>query len=156
MEAVISSLVSRFEKGSLSRRDLVRSLALLAAGAGMPTIAAAQANIDFRDAGIDHVSVRVADLDRSTKFYQNMFGFKVVSEDKAQHIVRLGNAKVLVSLNDSKPAGTIDHFSIGVPRFDAKTDAGYFTRRGAIPLQGDYAGFHIKDPDGVNVQISKR
>ncbi len=156
MEAVISSLVSRFEKGSLSRRNLVQSLALLAAGAGTPTIAAAQANIDFRNASIDHVSIRVADLDRSMKFYQNMFGFRMVNEDKAQHIVRLGNSKVLVSLNDSKPAGTIDHFSIGVPRFDAKTAAGYFTQRGAMPLQGDYAGFHVKDPDGVNVQISQR
>ena len=155
MEAVISGLVSRFEKGSLSRRDLVQSLALLAAGAGMPTIAAAQTNIDFRDARIDHVSIRVADLDCSTNFYQKMFGFRVVSQDRAQHIVRLGNSKVLVSLNDSKPAGTIDHFSIGVPGFDAKTDAGYFTQHGATPLQGDYAGFHIKDPDGVNVQISK-
>jgi len=156
MEAIISGLVSRFEKGSLSRRDLVQSLALLAAGAGVPTIAAAQANIDFKNAGIDHVSIRVADLDRSTSFYQKMFGFTVVSQDKAQHIVRLGNSKVLVSLNDSKPTGTIDHFSIGVPRFDAKTDAGYFTQRGAMPLQGDYAGFHVKDPDGVNVQISQR
>jgi hypothetical protein len=30
------------------------------------------------------------------------------------------------------------------------------TERGAMPLQGDYAGLHIKDPDGVNVQISAR
>jgi hypothetical protein len=27
-------------------------------------------------------------------------------------------------------------------------------QRGATPLQGDYAGFHIKDPDGINVQVS--
>lgn len=24
---------------------------------------------------------------------------------------------------------------------------------GAKPLKGDYAGLHIKDPDGINVQI---
>jgi hypothetical protein len=27
-------------------------------------------------------------------------------------------------------------------------------QRGAPSLQGDFAGLHIKDPDGVNVQIS--
>jgi hypothetical protein len=26
-------------------------------------------------------------------------------------------------------------------------------QRGATPEQGDYAGLHVKDPDGINVQI---
>jgi hypothetical protein len=30
------------------------------------------------------------------------------------------------------------------------------TQRGANPLQGDYAGLHIKDLDGINVQISQK
>ena len=157
MEAIISSLVSRFEQGSLSRRDLVQGLAMLAAsGAGAGTAAAAQDEIDFKAANIDHVSIHVADLQRSTAFYQKMFGFTVVSQDQPQGIVRLGNARVLVSLNHGPPAGVIDHFAIGVPRFNAQTDARYFTQRGATPSQGDYAGFHIKDPDGINVQISQR
>ena len=54
------------------------------------------------------------------------------------------------------PAGSIDHFAIGISRFTNETGARYFTQRGATPLQGDYAGFHIKDPDGINVQISQR
>ena len=157
MEAIISSLVSRFEQGSLSRRDLVQGLAMLAAsGAGAGTAAAAQDEIDFKAANIDHVSIHVADLQRSTAFYQKMFGFTVVSQDQPQGIVRLGNSRVLVSLNNGARAGVIDHFAIGVPRFNAQTDARYFTQRGATPSQGDYAGFHIKDPDGVNVQISQR
>ena len=157
MEAIISSLVSRFEQGALSRRDLVQGLAMLAAsGAGAGTAAAAQDEIDFKAANIDHVSIHVADLQRSTAFYQKMFGFTVVSQDQPQGIVRLGNSRVLVSINNGGPAGVIDHFAIGVPRFNAQADARYFTQRGATPSQGDYAGFHIKDPDGVNVQISQR
>ena len=30
----------------------------------------------------------------------------------------------------------------------------YLQQRGATVLEGDLAGLHIKDPDGVNVQIS--
>ena len=67
-----------------------------------------------------------------------------------------GNNKVLVSINDGKPAGTVDHFAIGIPRFTNDAARRYLTERGATPLQGDYAGLHIKDPDGVNVQISAR
>ncbi len=154
MESIISDLVSRFENGSLNRRDLVRGLAVLAAS-GTAAAAAAQENIDFKAANIDHVSLHVADLQRSVDFYRRMFGFSVVSEDRPQRIVRLGNAKVLVSLNDGSPAGMIDHFAIGVPRLTAESARRYLTQRGATPLQGDYAGLHVKDPDGISVQISQ-
>ena len=152
METIISKLLSGYEKGSLSRRELVSGLALLAAGG---TAAAAQDEIEFKDANIDHVSIHVADLQRSIEFYQKMFGFSVVSRADPD-IVRLGNGRILVSINRGSPARTIDHFAIGIPRFNADSGARYFAQRGATPLQGDYAGFHIKDPDGINVQISQR
>src|SRR6516164_9577802 len=96
METIISDLLRRFERGSLSRRELVQGLAILAASG---TAAAAQEAIDFKTADIDHVSIQVADLQRSIDFYQKMFGFSVVSEDKPRSIVRLGNTRTLVSLN---------------------------------------------------------
>jgi catechol 2,3-dioxygenase-like lactoylglutathione lyase family enzyme len=151
MESIISDLVSRFEKGALSRRDLVRGLAVLAAGG---TGAAAQEGIDFKSANIDHVSIQVTDLQRSVEFYQKMFGFSVVSEDRPLQIVRLGVNRTLVSLNRQSPAGIVDHFSIGVPRYTKEAAARYLTERGATPLDDPYAGLHVKDPDGVNVQIS--
>jgi catechol 2,3-dioxygenase-like lactoylglutathione lyase family enzyme len=155
METIISNLLSRFEKGSLSRRDLVQGLAMLAAG-GAASAQAAQAELDFKTATIDHVSVQVTDLQRSVAFYQRMFGFAVVSQEQQRGIIRLGNGdRVLVSLNDGRPSPRIDHFAIGIPRFDDDAGRRYFMQRGATPLQGDYAGFHIKDPDGINVQVSQ-
>ncbi|HYM17031.1 MAG TPA: VOC family protein [Micropepsaceae bacterium] len=157
METIISNLVTRFEKGNLSRRELVQGLALLAAsGSAAPAAAAAaQPEFDFKAATIDHISIHVADLQRSIAFYQKMFGFTVVSRDDPGGIVRLGNNKVLVSINTGKPTGVLDHFSLGIPRMNADTMRRYLMDRGATPLQGDYAGLHIKDPDGVNVQISQ-
>jgi len=67
MESIISNLLARFEKGLLSRRELVSGLAMLAAGS---TAAAAQEDLDFGSANIDHVSIQVADLQRSVDFYQ--------------------------------------------------------------------------------------
>jgi glyoxylase I family protein len=153
MEFIISDLLARFEKGSLNRRDLVRGLALLAASG---TAATAQEETDFKAANIDHVSIQVANLQRSVDFYQKMFGFTVVSEDKPQGIVRVGAGRVLVSFNHESPAGKVDHFSIGVPRFNKETVTRYLQQRGATVLDGDMAGLHIKDPDGVNVQISSQ
>jgi catechol 2,3-dioxygenase-like lactoylglutathione lyase family enzyme len=117
------------------------------------TAAGAQEEIDFKTADIDHVSIQVADLQRSIDFYQKMFGFSVVSEDKPRQIVRLGNTRTLVSLNREGPAGIVDHFAIGIPRFTKEAAASYVKQRGATPLDDPFAGLHVKDPDGINVQI---
>ncbi len=151
MEPIISNLVSHFEKGSLSRRELVQGLTMLAASG---TAASAQQDLNFKTATIDHISMQVADVKRSTEFYEKMFGFKVVSGEPARNIVRLGNTGNLVSLNQEKPTGTIDHFAIGIPRYNKDVAVRYFTQRGVKPLEGNFAGFHVLDPDGIRVQIS--
>src|SRR5262245_66578920 len=151
MEAIISNLVSQFEKGALSRRQLVRGLAMLAATG--TAAKAAQEDIDFKTADIDHVSIQVADLQRSVDFYQKMFGFSVISQDQPLGIVRLGTNRSLVSLNHQSPAGIVDHFAIGVPRFSKDAAARYLRQRNGIPEDDPYAGLHVKDPDGINVQI---
>jgi catechol 2,3-dioxygenase-like lactoylglutathione lyase family enzyme len=151
MEAIVSNLVARFEKGLLSRRELVQGLAMLAAGG---TAARAQDGLNFKAATIDHVSLQVADLKRSSEFYQKMFGFKEVSGEPARNILRLGNTTNLVSLNLEKPTGIVDHFAIGIPRYNKDVAVRYFTERGVKPLEGNFAGFHIIDPDGIRVQIS--
>jgi catechol 2,3-dioxygenase-like lactoylglutathione lyase family enzyme len=150
VESIVSDLVTGFEKGSLSRRELVRGLAMLAAST---TAATAQEDLDFKSANIDHVSIQVADLQRSIAFYRKMFGFSVVSENQPLGIVRLGNDRTVVSLNRQSPAGIVDHFAIGIPRFSKEAAARYLAQHGANSLDDPYAGLHVKDPDGINVQI---
>jgi catechol 2,3-dioxygenase-like lactoylglutathione lyase family enzyme len=154
MESTISNLISQFENGSLSRRDLVRGLMLLAASG--TAAKAAEAELDFKAADIDHISIQVADLQRSADFYQKMFGFTFVSEDKPLRIYRVGNGRTLVSFNRQSPVGIVDHFSIGVPKFTKEAASRYLMQRGARVFDDPYAGLHIKDPDGINVQISER
>ena len=150
MESIISDLVARFEEGQLSRRHFVATLAALTASG---TAAAAPAELDFKTAIIDHMSIQVANMQRSAEFYQKMFGFKVISEDKPLGILRLGTTKTLVSLNTQRPAGIVDHFAIGVPGFSKEAAARFAMQHGAMPLDDPYAGLHVKDPDGINVQI---
>ena len=151
MEAMISSLVSRFERGALTRRDLVQGLTMLAAMSGA-------ADAQVQDAGIkgvkiDHVSIQVSDLPRSIAFYQKIFGFTILSEDKPNEIVRLGAGKVLVSLHHKSPTGLVDHFAIGVEKFDGDLVTRELKARGANPEDNLDAGFHIVDPAGISVQI---
>jgi catechol 2,3-dioxygenase-like lactoylglutathione lyase family enzyme len=151
METMIAELVGTFERGGLTRRQLVQALsALVAAGAAAP--AAAQ-NPVLRGTGIDHVSVLVSDMARSSAFYQTIFGFAPLSEDKENRILRLGLKRAVVSLRQQPPPGDVDHFAITVENFnrDAVTQA--LKPHGLTPQTNIEFGFHIKDPDGAVVQI---
>jgi len=150
MDSTISSLLDRFERGVLTRRELIQGLTMLTAAGGASQ---AQETPGIKATTIDHVSIQVNDLPRSIAFYQKMFGLTVVSEDKPNEIVRLGAGKVLVSLHHKSPTGLVDHFAIGVEKFNKESVTRELKERGAIPEDNLDAGFHIKDPEGISVQI---
>jgi len=101
MEAIISDLVSRFEKGALSRRGLVQGLAMLAATGAASSVASAQEAEGLKGVNIDHISIQVSDLPRAVAFYEKVFGLKVLGEDKPNEIARLGASKIIVSLHQT-------------------------------------------------------
>ena len=156
MDATVTQLVERFERGGLTRRQLIEGLSALVALAGASATATAQ-SAALQATAINHTSVLVTDLQRSTEFY-GMFGLKPVSEDKANKILRLGTggsgvASTLVSLRQQAPAGTIDHFAISVQGFNRDAVTQVLKQRGLTPADNIEFGFHVKDPDGAVVQI---
>ena len=157
MDPIITDLVRRFERGGLSRRELIQGLSALVAAAGAATDAGAQ-SAGLQAMNINHTSVLVTDLQRSADFYGRVFGLKAVSEDKANKILRLGTggsgvASTLVSLRQQNPPGTIDHFAIGVQGFNRDAVTQVLKQHGLTPADNIEFGFHVKDPDGAVVQI---
>ena len=157
MTAPIADLVAQFERGRLSRRQLIHALSALVATAAAPSAASAQGTV-LQATTINHTSVLVTDLQRSADFYGRVFGLKTVSEDKPNKIVRLGAggsgvASTLVSLRQQSPAGTIDHFAISVQGFNRETATRVLTGHGLTPADNVEFGFHVKDPDGAVVQV---
>ncbi|HEX4277658.1 MAG TPA: VOC family protein [Bryobacteraceae bacterium] len=153
MEAMISNLLDRFERGALTRRDLIHGLTMLAAAG---TTASAQAPaFNIKAARIDHVSIQVSDLSRSVAFYERLFGLTLVGEDKPNEIARLGvtAGKTLVSLHHKNPVAVVDHFAIAIGNFNRDAVTRELTARGITAEENLDAGFHIKDPEGISVQI---
>jgi catechol 2,3-dioxygenase-like lactoylglutathione lyase family enzyme len=149
VEHVISDLVTRFERGGLSRRELIQALAMVAA---VGTTASAA---PLKPGSINHVSVLVSDMARSIDFYNRVFGLSVVNEDKPNKISRLGiGGRVLVSLRVEPPPGLVDHFAIGVENFNKEAVTRDLQALGLTPRENLEFGFHVKDPDGANVQIT--
>jgi len=157
VDSIIADLVNQFERGGLTRRELIAGLAaLVAAGSAAPTAVAQSGGL--KATGIDHTSVLVTDLARSAEFYQRVFGLRPVSEDKANRILRLGTDgtgvdSTIVSLRQQTPPGLIDHFAISVEGFNREAVTKVLKQHGLTPAQNIEFGFHVKDPDGAVVQI---
>jgi catechol 2,3-dioxygenase-like lactoylglutathione lyase family enzyme len=147
MKRTISRLLEAYEKGKMSRRDLVQGLTLLAASSGTAAAAGFQGN------SVNHISLYVSNLQRSTDFYQRAFGCTVNKRDGNNQLV-LG--KNFLVLRPGNPAGKVDHFAIGVDGFNKDAVTADLKSRGATPVdqQGGDFGFHVVDPDGFPVQIS--
>ncbi len=150
MENVISNLVRRYELGSLTRRELIQSLAMLTAATGTASAAGFQAS------SIDHVSIAVSDIERSAEFYQRVFGLFTLNRDLADETIRLKVGLGYLALRHRKDPGRVDHFALGVANFNKQSITRDLIERRVAPEKdedGD-AGFHVKDPDGFRVQIT--
>jgi catechol 2,3-dioxygenase-like lactoylglutathione lyase family enzyme len=152
MESVIDDLVRRFERGALTRRQLIQGLSTLVGVTGASRAGAAQA-AGLRGTGIDHVSILVNDMQRSASFYQSVFGMTPVSEDKPNQILRLGMKRTIVSLRHEGQSGLVDHFAISVENFNREVATERLKQHGLTPQQNVQFGFHVRDPDGVVVQV---
>ena len=151
MEAIISSLLNRFEEGRVSRRELIQSLAMLAGAGGVA--AAAPQDTPFKSTRIDHISVQVTDLPRSIAFYQKIFGLSILGEDKPNEIVRMGTTRVIVSLHHKPPTGIVDHFAIAIDGFDRDGVTRALKQQGLTAEENLDYGFYVRDPEGIPVQI---
>ena len=152
MDTRIASLVDQYERGGLSRRELIKGLSLLVAGGA--TAAQTPSPAPLRGTRIDHVSVLVSDMQKSAAFYQNVFGLTALSEDKPNQILRLGRDRTIVSLRHEPPmVGVVDHFAIAVEGFNRAAVTEQLKQHGLTPQENIQYGFYVKDPDGAVVQV---
>jgi catechol 2,3-dioxygenase-like lactoylglutathione lyase family enzyme len=162
METAISDLVKSYERGSLSRRQLIAGLAMLAI---QPAANAAASPGVFQGTTIDHVSIQVSDLKRSIGFYMDVFGLPFLKDDKNNEAYLKGDTKndtvrlavggkSRIAIRRNKPAGIVDHFAFGCEHFDKAGVTATLKKRGVTVLDTpEPASFHVIDPDGYSVQI---
>jgi len=93
MENVIERLLADFERGRMSRRQLIQSLALAAAAAApRGTLLAAGAQnastippphdpAPWKTVWLDHISYAVSDYRRTTAFYRDLMGWTVKNDN---------------------------------------------------------------------------
>ena len=114
-------------------------------------------------AKLDHIGIYVSDLDKSLKFYEDIFRFRLVDqfgsgEAKIATLDLGGGLLELVQRPGSPgtpPEGNWSHLAIHEPKFDetvAKLDARKIEKRLVTMANGNRLCF-FNDPDGHTVEI---
>jgi glyoxylase I family protein len=132
----------------------------------------AEAVIHVRD--IDHVVLRVADLERTLHFYLDMLGCRVerAREDLGLYHLRAGRSMIdilpisgkLGAMGGAGPAAegrNVDHFCLRVEPFDVDTITACLRQHGVEPAsvgmrfgaEGEGMSIYIADPDGNVVEL---
>ena len=158
MEQIVANLVSEFEQGKLTRRQLIRSLSLaVTAGTALSAVPAAAAaeGKTLQAMYINHVSYQVADYARTRDFYAGLFGMRVAEDDgKTQCRLLFGDNILAVRNASTRPDKKIgvDHISYTIANWDAEKEANLveIQRRGLKLVE---RGTSILDPEGFRVQI---
>ena len=154
MESLIAKLVSRYDSGSLTRRDLIRGLAMLSAVAAAPASSSAAASTDFQFLHLEHVSITTENPERLAKFYIELLNL-TQHPMHADGLIRLGlegSDRTFIVFRRGKPDGApIDHFAVSIDPFNKATIEADLKRRN-IPTLTE-AEFLVKDPDGNYCQM---
>ncbi len=159
MEHIINSLLQDFERGRLSRRQLIQSLALAAtaAGASSRSLAAADEGQGFEAVAVNHISYQVKDYTKTRDFYVGLLGMKVSGDNGRQCNLAFGDQGTWLlprNARDASAAPKVDHIAYTIKNWNKDKVEAELKRRGLEPRPDTENSFHVKDPDGFDLQIS--
>jgi catechol 2,3-dioxygenase-like lactoylglutathione lyase family enzyme len=155
MEHLIAKLLQNFEQGKMTRRQLIQSLALAAtaasAASAVPTAAADGKG--FKAITVNHISYQVADYAKTRDFYADLLGMKISQDDGKQCFLSFGNTFIIPR---NRPIRTprIDHIAYTIDNWNREAVEAELKRRGLQPRPDTQNSFHVKDPEGFDLQIS--
>jgi catechol 2,3-dioxygenase-like lactoylglutathione lyase family enzyme len=171
MEQTIATLLEDFEAGKMDRRQLIKSLAVLAiagpaasaeASVGQGASAAAHTRAPWKTVHLDHISYAVNDYKKSADFYASLMGWEIANDNgKNQASLRIGSIGDIIIRNARRPeggpapstpsgqpgrppiTGVINHISFGVSPWDTEGVKAELIRRGLTPRE-DNVGADFK------------
>jgi catechol 2,3-dioxygenase-like lactoylglutathione lyase family enzyme len=129
----------------------------------------ASQTVAIQVAGLDHLVLRVADLDRAIRFYEQVLGCHVERRLEEPKLVQLRAGASMIDLVLAGPAAqsaeaagrNLDHFAVRIATFDFPALAAHLRRHGVAVgevrrrygAEGYGSSLYITDPDGNVVEL---
>lgn len=153
----IDKMLAMYENGAIDRRQFLNGVLLASAA---PSALAQAPKAAFRGRVVNHVTLSVADVNRSRAFYQGLLGATVINpttnsqEQPRSFDLRIGNS--FIGLYPMGQPVRIDHFCVGVENFDADKALAQLQQQypASKPNIAGDKEVYLTDPDGIRLQLS--
>jgi glyoxylase I family protein len=130
--------------------------------------------VEIHVLGIDHVVLRVSDVERSLAFYCDVLGCREERRSDALGLIQLRAGRNLIDLVDvdsplgragGEPPGNtgrnVDHVALRIEPFDPDALAAHLEAHGVEPgdvvqrygAEGNGPSMYVRDPDGNVVEL---
>ena len=162
MHHEMERLVALYDRGGLSRRQLIQGLFALSVGhyvANPLTTVLRESEQTaplFHTRTLNHVTLYSTNVARSKAFYQRLTGLPIQAEDKDFCEFRLEGGFLGIYAPDAGQQPGFNHFCFGIDAYNPQaTIAALKTAMPeAKPVLENGDQVYVQDPDGVRVQFA--
>lgn len=144
-------MVEDYERGRMSRRQLIAHLTAFAATASAGPALAQQDTPTFKGVGLNHIALRVTDVERSRDFYMKHLGMTVANQSLPGNCF-LNVGDHFVALFRGSEAG-MDHYCYSIENYNVNEAAEKLKAQGIEPRVTS-GRIYFPDPDGLTVQLA--
>ena len=121
---------------------------------------------NLKATSIDHVNMKVKDLEKSVEFYKNLFGFEIKQEENPNKIDApskiIGNDAIklcMYEIPDMSPEGGIAHFGFNIANFNEIIqkckELGVEVLYGGIVDWDNSKSVYIVDPSCYEIELGE-
>jgi catechol 2,3-dioxygenase-like lactoylglutathione lyase family enzyme len=153
MNDAVDTLLTHYEAGRMSRRELVALISAAVAVAPLP--ASAQRPV-LAAATLNHASLIVSNLERSVAFYQRVFGLPVKSKQQGGVNLAVGDAFLGIYQGGQNATPHINHICFGLRGFDPTATVAALEAANLPAEARERDGVtqvYTADPDNLRVQL---
>jgi len=113
----------------------------------------------WRTTALDQITIATPEYRKEAAFYGALMGWTLRSDDGVRAVMDVEDWGTVVFLRaPEQAAATVRGFGFVIAPWDARTIERDLRKRGLVPLAdngpGGFESFHVKDPDGFDLQIS--
>ena len=153
MQHVIESIVDGYDRGRLTRRQLIGHLVAVAAAMSGTAVASQSGSpkSTFTATGLDHIALSVTDVARSRAFYEKHLGLKVMRDGGEQSCFLHCGDNFVALFRSKEPA--MHHYCYAIDDYEPGAAVEKLKAAG-LTVRRAQNRVYFDDPDGLEVQVA--